>query len=76
MSVKEAMLAEHVSQNDSRRQRKGSDFVDLTRQQAERRGREAGVRYAEVFTCVRTHPVTSPDDLTPPGTGLTLPLCP
>ncbi|SPE99692.1 PIG-L deacetylase family protein [Streptomyces sp. MA5143a] len=76
MSVKEAMLAEHVSQNDSRRQRKGSDFVDLTRQQAERRGHEAGVRYAEVFTCVRTHPVTSPGDLTPPGTGLTLPLCP
>ena len=31
MDVKEAMLAEHLSQNSSRKQRKGADFVDLLR---------------------------------------------
>ncbi|MFE7114133.1 PIG-L deacetylase family protein [Streptomyces sp. NPDC057654] len=71
MGVKEAMLMEHVSQNSARRARKGSDFVDLARQQAARRGRQADVRYAEAFVCAPAHPATSAADLTPPG--ITLP---
>ncbi|MEV0263825.1 PIG-L family deacetylase [Streptomyces sp. NPDC050617] len=67
MDVKEAMLTEHLSQNAARRARKGSDFVDLARQQAARRGRQADVRYAEAFSCAPAHPATTAADLTPPG---------
>jgi LmbE family N-acetylglucosaminyl deacetylase len=74
MDVKEAMLAEHLSQNSSRKQRKGADFVDLTREQAARRGRECGVRYAEAFTLAPSHPATTLQDLTPEGSGFRLPL--
>ncbi|MFE2598184.1 PIG-L deacetylase family protein [Streptomyces sp. NPDC059396] len=75
MEAKEAMLSEHLSQNDARRQRKGADFVDLTKQQAEYRGQQVGVRYAEAFTCAPSHPATSALDLTPAGDDVRLPLC-
>ncbi|MGE7384768.1 PIG-L deacetylase family protein [Streptomyces sp. NPDC004126] len=74
MAVKEAMLAEHASQNSARKERKGADFLDLTRQQAARRGLEAGVRYAEAFTCAPSHPAASVHDLVPEGTGIRLPV--
>ncbi len=67
MALKEAMLAEHLSQNTARRARKGSDFIDLAREQAALRGQQADVRYAEAFTCAPAHPATTVRDLTPPG---------
>ncbi|MEU7041710.1 PIG-L family deacetylase [Streptomyces varsoviensis] len=76
MPLKEAVLAEHRSQNAARRARKGSDFIDLARQQAARRGEQAGVRYAEAFTRAPAHPATTPADLTPPGITLPYRLAP
>ncbi|MCB5906934.1 PIG-L deacetylase family protein [Streptomyces pinistramenti] len=75
MGTKEAMLAEHLSQNDARRRRKGADFVDLTKQQAAFRGQQVGVRHAEVFTCAPSHPATSALDLVPEGAEVRLPVC-
>lgn len=73
MTAKEAMLAKHISQNEGRRRRRGSDFVDLAREQSAWRGRQVGTRYAEALTCAPAHPATGAEDLTPPGSGVTLP---
>jgi len=74
MPCKEAMLAEHISQNDARRARTGSDFLALMRTQASLRGGQVDVRYAEAFRVARTYPPTSITDLTPPDSNMTLPV--
>lgn len=74
MSVKEAMLTCHASQNDARRERRGTDYLGLTRAHARARGAEAGVVHAEAFYAAPSHPAVSVDDVQPPADDFRLPV--
>jgi N-acetylglucosamine malate deacetylase 1 len=74
MPTKEAMLAEHVTQNARRRSTGKPDFVASMLRQAAVRGAEVDSDYAEAFHLSRSHPATSVEDLGAPDGPISLPV--
>lgn len=72
-SMKEAMLREHVSQNERRRSNGKPDFLATMRQQAATRGSEVDVEYAEAFYLSHSHPPSTIADLSAPTEQIGLP---
>lgn len=56
LETKKSMLGKHESQDAWLRALYGMSYLDFITDQAEKRGAEAGVRYAEAFREVKTYP--------------------
>lgn len=65
METKRTMLGKHASQDAWLQDLYGMSYLDFITEQAEKRGAEAGVRYAEAFRLVRTYPPTELTGLLP-----------
>lgn len=69
IDIKSSMVAAHESQKEWLREIFGMEYVDYMREGNRRRGREAGVEYAEAFRLVPTYPPARPE-LPPLGVGI------